>query len=133
MAENSVERTHNFILISIPVSDVEQSFKFYVDKLGFEPKRMPDRHGNAIVRIGNSHDIFLCQRNEGQSGEPYNGRMGIGLEVGTKDIERFYAQLKTEDVKVGERYDNPGCGRYFDVFDPDGHKLTVCQDWYNRF
>jgi catechol 2,3-dioxygenase-like lactoylglutathione lyase family enzyme len=131
--EESIERAHNFILISIPVSDVEQSFKFYVEKLGFEPKRQPDKYGNAIVRIGESPDIFLCQQQEDQSREPNVGRKGIGLEVGTKDIEQFYAQLKSEDVKVGERYDNPGCGRYFDVYDPDGNKVTVCQDWYNRF
>jgi hypothetical protein len=32
-------------------------------------------------------------------------------------------------VKVGERYDNPGCGKYFDFYDPDGHMMKVCQDW----
>jgi predicted enzyme related to lactoylglutathione lyase len=133
MSEVSIERAHYFVWITIPVSDVEQSFRFYVERLGFEPKRSPDRHGNAIVRIGNSPDIFLSQQDEGQSREQFKGRMGIGFEVGTKDIESFYAQLKSEGATVGERYDNPGCGRYFDVFDPDGNKLIVCQDWFNRF
>jgi predicted enzyme related to lactoylglutathione lyase len=36
MSEDSIERAHNFVWITIPVSDVEQSFRFYVDRLGFE-------------------------------------------------------------------------------------------------
>jgi len=58
-----VEKAIGFILITIPTNNVAESFDFYVNTLGFDSIRQPDKHG-------------------------------VAFEIGTKNIERFYEQLK---------------------------------------
>ncbi|RKN80569.1 VOC family protein [Paenibacillus ginsengarvi] len=102
-------------VINFAVSNLEKSFEFYVDRLGFE------KTGSREVRINKSTKIWLHQIEDIK--DKSNELSMHWFEVGTKDIEQFYKKLKEENVLVGERYDNPGCGRYFDVYDPDGRKL----------
>ncbi|WJH33502.1 VOC family protein [Paenibacillus sp. CC-CFT747] len=128
---NQIERAIGIHIISVAVSDLEKSVDFYVKHLGFELKRAPDPYPNAILSIGNSPSIFLHQQEDYKPNEKNN--QSVWFEMGTRNIELFYANLLAENVRVSERYDNPGCGKYFDVFDPDGHRIIVCQDWYNRF
>lgn len=125
IAPTRKERAVGMHIINFLVRDLEKSFEFYVDRLGFE------RTGSREVRITKSTKIWLHQV-EDTVNIPNDVSMHW-FEIGTKDIEQFYQKLKEENVTVSDRYDNPGCGRYFDVYDPDGRKITVCQDWYNRF
>lgn len=128
---NETERAIGLHIINIAVANLEKSIDFYVNNLGFELKRAPNPYTNAILGIGKSLSIFLHQRGDDKTNEITC--QSVWLEIGTKNIELFYQHLLAENVRVSERYDNPGCGKYFDVYDPDGHRIIVCQDWYNRF
>lgn len=119
------ERAVGMHIINFAVRDLEKSFEFYVDRLGFK------RTGSREVRITKNTKIWLHQI-DNMDDKPNEVSMHW-FEIGTNNIEQFYQKLKEENVPVGERYDNPGCGRYFDVYDPEGRKITVCQDWYDRF
>ncbi|MBD2865116.1 VOC family protein [Paenibacillus oceani] len=103
---------------------IKLSFEYYVDRLGFS------KTGSREVRITNSTKIWMHPL--GNAEDKPNDVSMHWFEIGTIDIEGFNQKLKEENVPVSDRYDNPGCGRYFDVYDPDGRKITVSQDWYDR-
>ncbi|MCJ8010767.1 VOC family protein [Paenibacillus sp. KQZ6P-2] len=133
-----MDRIIGFHCLHLPVSNVEKSVDFFVKQLGFELVRGQEKgkYTNALIKIGNSPTIFLSPVMKVENAlkfESVNQKEHAIFEIGTKDIDSLYKQLKEEGVRVTDRYDNPGCGKYFEVYDPDGHMFCVCQDWYNRF
>ena len=132
-----VERVMGLHGIHVPVTKVEKSVEFYVEHLGFELIRGQEdgKYTNALIKIGNSPTIFLSPVDQVESELKFSSvdkKEQALFEVGTRDIDGLYKQLQAEGIRVTERYDNPGCGKYFDVYDPDGHMICICQDWYNR-
>lgn len=123
------------VCLHIPVSDLQKSTDFYVNQIGFTLERPPQRgnegDSNSLLRIGNSPTIFLHETTDivNLQFRNYHKFTHAVLEIHTEHIEDFYLKLKQAGVKVGERYDNPGCGKYFDFYDPDAHMMKVCQDW----
>lgn len=109
-------------IINMAVNNLEKTRAFYLENLGFEPL------GQRQIGVSDSHKLFLHERSEVV--DPIEDPL-TWFEIATYDIEGFYQTLKNEGCRVSERYDNPGCGKYFDVYDPDGRRIIVCQDWHN--
>ena len=124
------------VCLHIPVSNLQKSTDFYVNQIGFTLERPPQRgnegDANSLLRLGDSPTIFLHETTDvvrlqfQNYAKTYTHAI---FEIHTERIEEFYRKLKQGGVEVGDRYDNPGCGKYFDVYDPDGHMMKVCQDW----
>lgn len=130
------KRANALVCLHIPVTDLDKSTDFYVNRLGFTLERPPRRnkegYANALLRIGNSPTIFLHETTDLVKLHFVNYSNTFThavLEIHTEHIEEFYNSLQEEGIPVEARYDNPGCGKYFDLYDPDGHRIKVCQDW----
>lgn len=131
------EKANNMAALHIPVSNVQVSTDFYVNKLGFTLRRAPQTddkgYTNALLRLGNfPTTIFLHETTDIVNihfRNYTNTFIHAVFEINTATIEEFYKELREEGVRVGPRYDNPGCGKYFDLYDPDGHVIKVCQGW----
>lgn len=124
------------VCLHIPVSNLQISTDFYVNQIGFTLERSPQRniegYSNSLLRLGDSPIIFLHETTDVvalQFQNYTNTFTHAVFEIHTEHIEEFYRKLKQDGVKVGERYDNPRCGKYFELYDPDGHMMKVCQDW----
>jgi RNA polymerase sigma factor (sigma-70 family) len=130
-----VQRIVGVSCLNFPVSNVEISAEWYVKHLGCilvrRPIRGADGGMNAIIKIGeDGPSVFLHEELERTPLHFIrNGKPASLFELRTMDIEAFYLQLKEEGVKVGERYDNEPCSKYFDVCDPDGNTISIAE-WY---
>lgn len=125
-------------VISIPVSDQEQSKEFYL-KLGFQVLvEAPMGNGQTWVQLGlpnQATSISLVSWWPYKEVEMSVGSLqGIILE--TDDIEKEVQELKTkgiEVVKIGPKglelgkIDNTPWGKFAHLIDPDGNGLSIHQ------
>ena len=98
IAPTRKERAVGMHIINFLVRDLEKSFEFYVDRLGFE------RTGSREVRITKSTKIWLHQV-EDTVNIPNDVSMHW-FEIGTKDIEQFYQKLKEDYNSYLLRYNH---------------------------
>lgn len=126
-----VKRIVGLACIKMPVRNLERSVDWYVNRLGCILLRAPIKHKSAVIQLGNEGpEVLLFEQPEIIPLHfTRNGEQVPMFELRTEDIDGFYAQLKKENVRVTERYDN-SCGKYFQVFDPDGIMITILE-WYD--
>jgi RNA polymerase sigma-70 factor (ECF subfamily) len=125
-----VKRIVGMACIKMPVSNLERSVDWYVNHLGCILLIEPTKHKSAVIQFGKEGPevLFFEQPDIMQLHFTRNGEAVPMFELRTEDINGFYAQLKAEGVRVAERYDN-SCGKYFQVFDPDGMMITIIE-WH---
>ncbi|MBT2653124.1 MULTISPECIES: VOC family protein [Oceanobacillus] len=119
----------------IPVSDIELSANWYVEKLGARVNYQDD--DKCILDLANQ-SIFLVRSPSGQNanfidlaGEEH---FSITFEVdGVKSLEFLRLELAVDDVRVGELEDRGHAGRNFVFYDPDGNKFDVWSELSPRF
>ncbi|WP_436494761.1 VOC family protein [Actinokineospora sp. HUAS TT18] len=112
-------------LISVPVSDVERSIKFYAEQVGFNLD-----HDHQVTE-----DLRFVQLTPRGSACSISIGTGItqaepgsvqGLQVVVDDVEVAHAHLVKNGVEVSEVQDFPW-GRFVFFSDPDGNGWAVQQ------
>lgn len=110
--------------LTLAVSDLQKSFKFYRDLLGFKPEAIWD-HG-AYLSLG---DLWLC--------------LSLGAVMAQKDYTHYAFSLAENDFPVFQQKlknagilewkENKSEGKSIYFLDPDGHQLEVhCGDLDSR-
>ncbi|KAF0820922.1 MULTISPECIES: VOC family protein [unclassified Cytobacillus] len=111
----------------IPVTNVELSSEWYVNKLGAELCYKDE--DKAILNVANQ-SIFLVKSNRDQSSNFYdihgNERFSLTFEVnGLNALEDIHRDFKENGLRVGEIEDRGHAGRNFVFYDLDGNKFDV--------
>lgn len=102
--------------ITLAVSNVSESFTFYVETLGFTP-RAQWKNG-AYLSIG---ELWLCLSLDAVSiGKDYTH---YAFSIEDEVFEAFAERLKASGVKEWKVNKSEGKSLYF--LDPDGHKLEL--------
>ncbi len=112
-------------ILSIPVSDPEESRAFYRDVLGFEVVRdnpmAPDRRWIQLAPAGGEASITLVTWFEGM---PPGSVQGVVLETG--DVEADHRTLRERGLAISDLDDAPW-GRFAMFEDPDGNGWVLQQ------
>jgi len=119
----------------IPVTNVELSSEWYVNKLSAELSYKDE--DKAILNFANQ-SFFLVKSNENQSSNFYDcygeERFAITFEVnGLNALEAIHREFKDKDIQVGEIENRGHSGRNFVFFDLDGNKFDVWSELSPNF
>ena len=111
----------------IPVTKVDLSTDWYVNKLGAELSYKDQ--DKAILNFANQ-SIFLVKSNENQSSnfiDIYgNERFSLTFEVnGLNALEAIHKKFSQSEIRVGEIENRGHSGRNFVFYDLDGNKFDV--------
>jgi catechol 2,3-dioxygenase-like lactoylglutathione lyase family enzyme len=103
--------------LTLAVSDLERSFRFYTDVLNFTPK-VRWRRG-AYLTLGS---LWLCLSLDQKitAREDYTH---IAFSLAEQDFSAFRQRLVLERVELWKENQSEGDSIYF--FDPDQHKLEA--------
>lgn len=105
--------------ITLAVTNLEKSFAFYRDFLGFKPLVKWDR--GAYFVIGES-GLWFCL-NVDERRQPNHCYTHYAFTVAEKDFEMMKKKLINAGVLSFQENSSPGDSFYF--LDPDGHKLEI--------
>ncbi|WP_063253854.1 VOC family protein [Neobacillus niacini] len=111
----------------IPVTNVDLSSDWYVNKLGAELSYKDQ--DKAILNFANL-SFFLMRSNKNQSSNFFdiygNECFSLTFEVnGLKALEAIHKDFKDREIRVGEIEDRGHAGRNFVFYDLDGNKFDV--------
>jgi catechol-2,3-dioxygenase len=111
----------------IPVMDVEESARWYVNKLGAE-LNYQDKD-KAIINLANQ-SFFLVAAKEQQNANFYDHQdkewFSMTFEVdGLSVLEELHKEFKEKNIKVGDIENRGHSGRNFIFQDPNGNKFDV--------
>ncbi|WP_026581248.1 VOC family protein [Bacillus sp. J33] len=113
----------------IPVANVNDSLKWYTEKLGAIESYKDEKGKMAIINLA-SQSFFLVQSAENESMNFIDSdgkeRFSLTFEVdGQCELEHLHEDLSGMGVKVGEIEDRGHPGRNFVFSDPDGNLFDV--------
>ncbi|RAN88994.1 glyoxalase [Bacillus sp. SRB_28] len=113
--------------IYIPVTNVELSSKWYVNKLGAELSYKDE--DKAILNFANQ-SFFLVKSQANQSLNFYDfcdeERFSLTFEVnGLNALESIHSDFIKKEIKVGEIENRGHTGKNFVFYDLDGNKFDV--------
>jgi catechol 2,3-dioxygenase-like lactoylglutathione lyase family enzyme len=119
--------------INIAVKDIEVSFRFYKEVLGFTP--LCKSEGSAYFLVG-IPDKAGClwfsldlDRDHVRLPAPCNSH--IAFSVSEEAFESLSARILTSGMQRFKENSSPGSSLYF--LDPDGHKLEIhVGNWRTR-
>ncbi|WP_341323531.1 VOC family protein [Solibacillus sp. FSL H8-0523] len=119
----------------IPVTNVELSSEWYVNKLSAELSYKDE--DKAILNFANQ-SFFLVKSKENQSSNFYDcygeERFSITFEVnGLNALEAIHREFKDKDIRVGEIENRGHAGRNFIFFDLDDNKFDVWSELSPNF
>ncbi|MFE0753943.1 fosfomycin resistance glutathione transferase [Inquilinus sp. NPDC058860] len=111
--------------VTLAVSDVERSFRFYVDVLGLKPLAKWSR--GAYLLAG---DLWFClSADETARSSPHPDYTHIAFSVA--DFGACARRLADHGAPIWRLNRSEGASIYF--LDPDGHKLEIHDgDWRTR-
>lgn len=121
--------------IYIPVTDIEISSQWYVNKLGAELS-YKDKD-KAILNFANQ-SFFLVKSKEEQSSNFYDTygeeRFSITFEVdGLNSLETIHHEFIEQEIRVGDIENRGHAGRNFVFYDLDGNKFDVWSELSQLF
>ncbi len=107
--------------VTILVSDLEASYKFYKEKLNLpdSPEKQPNAHAFATRPC----PFAIRQKPAGQKIE--NPGQGILLWLRAADATALYNDLKAQAVPIAEDLRKSPFGMTFSFKDPDGYIISV--------
>lgn len=105
--------------ITLAITDLEQSFSFYRDLLGFTPLVKWDR--GAYFFVGEKRLWFCLNLDERR--QPNRCYTHYAWTVLKKDFNLMKNKLVDAGVTIFQENSSPGESFYF--LDPDGHKLEI--------
>ena len=102
--------------ITLAAADLNRSFAFYCDVLGFRPQA---RWANgAYLALG---DLWLCLTSD--NARPARDYTHMALTIKAEDFRNFTTRLRANAVVEWQDNTSEGMSMYF--LDPDGHQLEV--------
>ncbi len=105
--------------ITLAVSDLERSFIFYREVLGFQP--LFKSAVNAYFLAG---DLWFClQEDKTISKNPRLDYSHIALSVSPDAFQKLSIKMKEAEIKLWQNNRSEGDSLYF--LDPDAHKLEI--------
>lgn len=113
--------------ITLSVKDVEESFAFYSQVLGFRPvARWPK---GAYLLAGDMWIALVLDQNVRKATLPEYTH--IAFTIGIKDFKLLSSRIKLSGVEIWQDNWTEGESLYF--VDPNGHKLEIhCSNLENR-
>ncbi|AHG22125.1 glutathione transferase [Chania multitudinisentens RB-25] len=113
--------------LTLAVSDVERSFDFYVNLLGFSPKARWQQ--GAYLTLG---ELWLClSLDDMRNRQAERNYTHYAFSVAPADFASIAAHLRTHGVKEWKNNHSEGESLYF--LDPDRHALEIhCGDLASR-
>jgi catechol 2,3-dioxygenase-like lactoylglutathione lyase family enzyme len=111
-----VERTD---FVSVPVTDMERSTKFYEETLDLE--KVPG--GFPEFRLGENLSLYLVDLTK--VGRTFTGPHTADIALRVPNVEEARSELEAKGVEFnGETYDTGVCHMAF-FHDPDGNSLML--------
>ena len=125
-----VKRIHH---ITLAVKDIDTSFRFYKDVLGFTP--ICKWEGSAYFVVGDMNDpnaLWFClDYDRKQLRKPSPCITHYAFSVSSDDFEKMSIRIIESGTTLFKENTSPGKSLYF--LDPDGHKLEIhVGDWRSR-
>ena len=116
--------------ITLAVQNIEISFQFYKDVLGFTP--ICKWEGSTYFIVGELSDpnaLWFClDLDRKQLYKPSLCSTHYAFSVSLHDFEKISARIMESGAMLFKENTSPGKSLYF--FDPDGHKLEIhVGDW----
>jgi catechol 2,3-dioxygenase-like lactoylglutathione lyase family enzyme len=113
--------------ITLAVSNLEKSFSFYRDVLGFKPLM---RHSKGAYFLAG--DLWFCLDLDTKTRkEALPEYTHFAFTVGPNAFDLVSAKIRESGAKVWKENVSEGDSLYF--LDPDGHKLEIhVGDWKSR-
>lgn len=117
--------------ITLAVKDIETSFTFYRDILGFMP--LCQWEGSAYFLVGDlddPHALWFCLDRDVNRQET-SCNTHYAFSVSPEDFKAISDRIIASGATVFKENSSPGDSLYF--LDPDGHKLEIhVGDWQTR-
>lgn len=102
--------------ITIAVSDIEKSFDFYVNILGFKPQVKWDK--GVYLTLG----VWICLSLD-EEVDPSKDYTHIAFTISEENFEKMKNILKRNNVKEWKKNTSEGPSIYF--LDPDNRKFEI--------
>ena len=122
-----------FLHTMIRVKDLDKSYKFYTEELGFvesRRKEFPDKKFDLVyLKLPASPDYELELTYNYDQEEAYDLGNGYGhIAISHPDIKSFRTELSDKGYEVTElRGLSDNSDKYFFVTDPDGYKIEIIE------
>ena len=122
-----------FLHTMIRVKDLDKSYKFYTEELGFvesRRKEFPDKKFDLVyLKLPESNDYELELTYNYDQEEDYNLGNGYGhIAISNPDIKSFREELSKKGYEVTElRGLSDNSDKYFFVKDPDGYQIEIIE------
>lgn len=123
-----------FLHTMIRVKDLDKSFKFYTEELGFRESRrkeFPEKKFDLVYLIlPNSPEFELELTYNYDQEKPYDLGTGYGhIAISHPDIISLRQDFVAKGYEVTEiRGLRPDSNKYFFVEDPDGYRIEIIQE-----
>ncbi len=105
--------------INLSVKDLEESFKFYQEVLGFQP--IAKWKKGAYFLAG---DLWFCIfEDENTRDAPLKEYTHIAFTVSEQDFEKISDRIRNSQAKIWQENTSEGASVYFT--DPNNHKLEI--------
>ncbi len=113
--------------ITIAVRDLDRSFEFYSDVLGFEPLM---RHSKGAYFLAG--DLWFCLDLDPSTRQgPLPEYTHFAFSVSEGDFQKMSDRITSANTVVWKDNKSEGASLYF--LDPDGHKLEIhVGNWKSR-
>ena len=122
-----------FLHTMVRVKDLDKSFKFYTEELGFVESRrreFPEKKFDLVyLMLPGSPDYELELTYNYDQEEGYEIGTGYGhIAISHPDIKTLREDLMKKGYEVTEiRGLTPNSNKYFFVTDPDGYRIEIIQ------
>ena len=122
-----------FLHTMVRVKDLDKSFKFYTEELGFRESRrkeFPEKKFDLVyLTLPDSPDFELELTYNYDQEEGYDLGSGYGhIAISHPDIKTLRESFIEKGYEVTEiRGLSPDSNKYFFVTDPDGYKIEIIQ------
>lgn len=122
-----------FLHTMVRVKDLDKSFKFYTEELGFvesRRKEFPEKKFDLVyLMLPGSPDYELELTYNYDQEEGYEIGTGYGhIAISNPDIKTLREDLMGKGYEVTEiRGLTPNSNKYFFVTDPDGYRIEIIQ------
>jgi len=118
--------------IYLPVSNIQESAKWYVENLHLELLKEVHEHSTqAQLKISSEQTIFLIKVanifNLTYFEVDGNEQCVLTLEV--SNIQQLHEKLRSNSIEIDDFEDNDGCGLSFKIKDPDGNMIDIWGGW----